>query len=180
MTNAERKRLSQHYALLFKHPLLLRGQCPFFEPACHLGKSSQGVLTVAGNVAITVALRMPLMVAIPIHRTVQVREGRNSRHLARTKEALVPFHSGKKHKTHPQVKNDNNIKTKQKIAIKKTKQKQTRYLRKCGKLSRRPDVKQHAAMYRNATDAYLAESDENQIKAHMTHAHGGQTDRRSD
>lgn len=35
----------------------------------------------------------------------------------------------------------------------------------------RTDVKQHAAMYRNATNAYLAESDDNQIKAHMTHMH---------
>lgn len=33
-----RKRLSQHCALLFKHPLLLRGQCPFFEPPNQSGK----------------------------------------------------------------------------------------------------------------------------------------------
>lgn len=102
MTNArmklwkqERKRLSQHYTTLFKQALLLRGQCPFFEPPCHSGKSSQGVLTVAGNVAITVALRMSLMVAVPIHGAVQVGEGWNSGHLTRTKEALVPFHSEK-------------------------------------------------------------------------------------
>lgn len=42
-----------------------------------------------------------------------------------------------------------------------------------------PDVKQHAVMYRNATNVYLAKSDENQIKAHMTHMHTAdrQTDR---
>lgn len=75
---------------------MLRGQCPFFEPSCQSGLSSRGFLTIAGRVASTVALRMTLMVPLPIHGAVQVGQRWKSGHLTRTKVALVSLHPGKK------------------------------------------------------------------------------------